>query len=252
VVVELISAVPPWILIGVALGGVASALAALVFYLGNRFVAPSVAAADDGRTDAGDERRRREIREYLTAIDEGFSEDHALGEVAVPFYLPEREVAITFDAHDYFRLEGEGVYTVLCEHEMPGRGLGRRLPFDVIEPDWDPGRRDGAVGDDGVGGVGTGGDGVGALDRDPVAAAFAELNVDRDADADEVKRAYRERVKETHPDQGGDEESFRRVREAYATARNHAGGADEGGGRGRPAARTDRADRADPPRGFGR
>ncbi|TKX79583.1 J domain-containing protein [Halorubrum sp. SD626R] len=237
-VVELISAVPPWILVGIALGGVASALAALVFYLGNRFVAPSVAAAGDDRTAAGDERRRREIREYLTAVDERFREDHAFGEVAVPFYLPEREVAITFDAHDYFRLEGEGVYTVLCEHEMPGRGLGRRLPFDVIEPDWGP-----DLSAEGGG-------------RDPVAAAFAELDVDRDADADEVKRAYRERVKETHPDQGGDEESFRRVREAYATARNHAGGAGEESGRNRPAARTDgtdpRTDRTDPPTGFGR
>jgi len=234
VVVELISAVPPWILLGVALGGIASAFAAVVFYLGNRFVAPSVAAAGDGRTAAGDERRRREIREYLTAVDERFREDHALGDVAVPFYLPERGVAITFDAHDYFRLEGEGVYTVLCEHEMPGRGLGRRLPFDVIEPERGPGRPGG----------GSAGGG-----RDPVAAAFAELDVARDADADEVKRAYRERVKETHPDQGGDEESFRRVREAYATARNHAGGAGEETGRGRPAAR---GDRTEPPTGFGR
>ncbi|MDZ5811140.1 J domain-containing protein [Halorubrum sp. AD140] len=233
-VVDLISAVPPWVLLGVAIGGVASTLAAVVFYLGTRFVAPSVAAAGDGRSVAGDERRRREIREYLTAIDERFREEHALGDVSVPFYLPERGVAITFDAHDYFRLEGEGVYTVLCEHEMPGRGLGRRLPFDVIEPDWGP---DPSV-DRGR--------------RDPVAAAFAELDVARDADAAEVKRAYRDRVKETHPDQGGDEESFRRVREAYATARNHAGGArerGERGGRGRPAPRTDRAD---PPTGFGR
>jgi DnaJ-domain-containing protein 1 len=232
VVVEIISAVPPWILLGIAVGGVASVLAAVVFYLGNRFVAPSVAAADDDRTAAGDARRRREIREYLTAIDERFREDHALGEVAVPFYLPQREVAITFDAHDYFRLEGEGVYTVLCEHEMPGRGLGRRLPFDVIEPDWGPSRPAGGGGG-----------------RDPVAAAFAELDIDRSADATEVKHAYRERVKETHPDQGGDEESFRRVREAYATARNHAGDADEEAGRGRPAAR---ADRTEPPTGFGR
>ena len=230
-VVEFISVVPTWVLLGIALGTVASTFAAVVFYLGDRFVDPGVAAADADRANAGDERRRREIHEYLTAIDERFREDHALGEVDVPFYLPERGVAITFDAHDYFRLEGEGVYTVLCEHEMPGRGLGRRLPFDVVEPDRGPGRPPGGAG------------------RDPVAAAFAELDVDPDADADEVKRAYRERVKETHPDQGGDEESFQRVREAYATARNHAGDADGGAGRRRPAARTDRAD---PPTGFGR
>ena len=204
---------PPWVFVGLLLGGIASALVAIAFYLGNRFAPPSVAeaAGDDGRGVAGDERRRREIREYLTATGERFRENHALDDVAIPFYLPEREVAITFDAHDYFQLEGEGIYTVLCEHEMPGRGLGRRLPFDVTEPDWGPHRSAGGG-------------------RDPVVAAFAELDVSTDADAAEVKSAYRERVKETHPDQGGDEESFRRVREAYATARNHAGGAGRDGG----------------------
>ncbi|MGQ3327908.1 J domain-containing protein [Halorubrum sp. FL23] len=243
-VVELIGLLPPWVALGLALGAVASALVALAFYLGDRYVGPApsdgaggagpggvgrgpgdAAGTESGR--AADERRRREIREYLRAIGERFDENHAFDGVAVPFYLPERGVAITFDAHDYFRLEGEGIYTVLCEHEMPGRGLGRRLPFDVTEPEWATG-----------GGVGRGGQRVGAAGRaadrigrassaggqDPVAAAFAELDVATDADAAEVKRAYRERVKETHPDQGGDEESFRRVREAYATARNHADG----------------------------
>ncbi|WP_241686178.1 J domain-containing protein [Halorubrum amylolyticum] len=241
-VVELIRLLPPWVALGLALGAVASALVALAFYLGDRYVGPAPSDGARGRSgpgpagtaagadpgSAGDERRRREIREYLRAIGERFREDHAFDGVAVPFYLPERGVAITFDAHDYFKLEGEGIYTVLCEHEMPGRGLGRRLPFDVTEPEWGP---DPSVAHGG---------------RDPVAAAFAELDVATDADADEVKRAYRERVKETHPDQGGDEESFRRVREAYATARNHVG---EGGGRARP---TDRGgagggDRGAPP-----
>lgn len=227
-IVELISMLPPWVFAGLLLGGIASALVAIAFYLGNRFAPPSVAeaeaAGDAGRRVAGDERRRREIREYLTATGERFRENHALDDVAVPFYLPEREVAITFNAHDYFHLEGEGIYTVLCEHEMPGRGLGRRLPFDVTEPDWGPHRSAGG-------------------DRDPVAAAFAELDVSTDADAAEVKSAYRERVKETHPDQGGDEVSFRRVREAYATARNHAGdgaGRESRDGRGDPPHRTDR------------
>ncbi|MFW5917039.1 MAG: J domain-containing protein [Halorubrum sp.] len=238
-IVEPLSALPAWVLLGVAVGVLASALVAFAFYLGDRFVGPSAAAAATGRADAGDERRRREIREYLSAIGERFRENHALDDVAVPFYLPEREVAITFDAHDYFRLEGEGVYTVLCEHEMPGRGLGRRLPFDVVEPNREP-RWGGAP------------HGAG---RDPVDAAFAELDVARDADVDEVKRAYRERVKETHPDQGGDEESFRRVREAYATARNHADGGDGRDARADRVARATgvrRTDRSDPPTGFGR
>ena len=238
-VVESVTALPTWVLLGVAAGIVASGVVALVFYLGDRLIAPG-GTASDGRRHTGDERRRREIRDYLTATDVRFTEDHALGEVGVPFYLPERDVAITFDAHDYFRLEGEGVYTVLCEHEMPGRGLGRRLPFDVTEPDW--GTRGGAA----------------TSAPDPVAAAFDELDVPRGADGDEVKRAYRERVKETHPDQGGDEESFRRVREAYATARNHVGERSDRGGTPREADAASRRGRgrrsrhAEPPTGFGR
>ncbi|WP_418284979.1 J domain-containing protein [Halorubrum sp. DTA46] len=229
-VADLISLVPPWILLGVALGAVASALVALAFYLGDHFLGPGGPESDGRWESAGDERRRGEIREYLTAIDERFRENHAFDGVTVPFYLPDREVAITFDAHDYFQLEGEGIYTVLCEHEMPGRGLGRRLPFDVDEPDWGPSH----------------GRSTGGLGPDPVAAAFAELDVARDADAGEVKRAYRERAKETHPDQGGDEEAFRRVREAYATAQNHAS---EGSP---PGDRIDGTERSSPPTGFGR
>ena len=237
---ELTSLVPRWVLWGVGLGGVATAVVAFAFYLGDRFV-PAPAASTGGRGAAGDDRRRREIRTYLDAAGERFDEDHAFDGVSVPFYLPGRGVAITFDAHDYFRLEGEGVYTVLCEHEMPGRGLGRRLPFDVDEPDWatdeSPGAGGGRSAGSGAGRFGArAATGRGPAGRaDPVGDAFDELGLDRDADVDAVKGAYRERVKETHPDQGGDEESFRRVREAYATARNHADGgpSPDGGDAGR-------------------
>ncbi|MFC7132522.1 MULTISPECIES: ferredoxin Fer [Salinibaculum] len=44
---------------------------------------------------------------------------------------------------------------------------------------------------------------------------FDVLGVAEDADDDVVKRAYRERVKETHPDQGGSTAAFQRVRTAY-------------------------------------
>lgn len=211
--------VPQWVLVGVALGVAASVGVAVVFYLGQRLFPEEVSSVEG--TPSGDARRRGEIRGYLTAIGERFLEDHAVGETVVPFYLPARGVAVTFDAHDYFRLEGEDVHAVLCEHEMPGRGLGRRLPFDVTEPDRGLGpRRSGR--------------------RDSVENAFAELGLSADADADEVKRAYRDRVKETHPDRGGDEAAFRRVQEAYATASDHADGnaaasdrADGGGRAGR-------------------
>lgn len=44
--------------------------------------------------------------------------------------------------------------------------------------------------------------------------AHRVLGVDRDASRSEVQEAYRERVKETHPDNGGTQEQFERVREA--------------------------------------
>ncbi len=44
---------------------------------------------------------------------------------------------------------------------------------------------------------------------------FEVLGVDTDADDAVIKRAYRERVKDTHPDQGGSPDEFRRVRAAY-------------------------------------
>ncbi|WP_242695505.1 J domain-containing protein [Halomontanus rarus] len=47
------------------------------------------------------------------------------------------------------------------------------------------------------------------------AEARAVLGVDVGADEAEIKRAYREKVKETHPDRGGDEATFKRVTAAY-------------------------------------
>jgi curved DNA-binding protein CbpA len=42
------------------------------------------------------------------------------------------------------------------------------------------------------------------------------LGVGPDADESAVRRAYRERVKETHPDtEDGDEDAFKRVNAAY-------------------------------------
>jgi hypothetical protein len=46
--------------------------------------------------------------------------------------------------------------------------------------------------------------------------AYDRLGLDPDADADTVKRAYREKVKEVHPDtEGGDEDEFKRIKTAY-------------------------------------
>jgi ferredoxin len=64
-----------------------------------------------------------------------------------------------------------------------------------------------------------------------VPSPYEVLAVDPDADADTIRRAYRRRAKEAHPDQGGSVEEFQRVRAAYETVR---AGTEGLGGGGRP------------------
>jgi curved DNA-binding protein CbpA len=45
--------------------------------------------------------------------------------------------------------------------------------------------------------------------------AYRRLGLEAGADESEVQRAYREKVKEVHPDRGGDEQEFRAVTDAY-------------------------------------
>ena len=193
---EWLSLLPPWLLAGVVLGLATSVLVAGVFVVGDRlFPAAPVSA---GPSVDGVGRRRAEIREYLDALGESYVVDHDVHGETVAFFLPHRDVAITFDAQAYFRIERAGTFAVLCEHEMPGAQLGRRLPFETPEdrlPDADLAA--------------------------PVAAAFDHLRVPPTASTDEVRSAYRNRAKEIHPDHGGDPEEFKRLREAYTTARDH-------------------------------
>jgi len=53
-----------------------------------------------------------------------------------------------------------------------------------------------------------------ASDLSP-AEAYRRLDLENGADESEVRRAYRRKVKEVHPDRGGDEEAFKRVAAAY-------------------------------------
>jgi len=201
---EWISLLPPWLLFGLIGGGIASVVAAGAFLVGGRLF-PDEPAPSGHRID-GSVRRRAEIRTFLREISEPFAEDHPVHGETVEFYLPRRDVALTFDAQAYFRLERAGTDTVLCEHEMPVHALGRRLPFDVPN--------------------------VGRQSRpgsDPVAAAFDHLDLARSASPSDVKDAYRERVKSAHPDHGGSQAEFKRLQEAYATARDHATESDDGG-----------------------
>ncbi|KAB1196959.1 MULTISPECIES: J domain-containing protein [Haloferax] len=194
---EWVFLLPTWLVVGLVVGAVASVVVAGVFVVGGRiFPDPSVSRGP--RVD-GAGRRRLEIRDYLSTIGERFVEDWSIHGETVAFYLPERHVAITFDAQSFFRLERTSVFAVLCEHEMPGNQLGRRLPFEVpkIEPE------------------------LADVD-DPVSEAFDRLGLATDATADAVRDAYRSQVKDVHPDHGGDQERFHRLREAYTTAREHA------------------------------
>ncbi|CCW61430.1 unnamed protein product [Phytomonas sp. EM1] len=49
---------------------------------------------------------------------------------------------------------------------------------------------------------------------------YETLGVDRNADAKTIKKAYRKRALETHPDQGGNKEEFAEVAEAYEVLSN--------------------------------
>lgn len=193
---EVLSGFPEWLFLGVVFGLLASLGAAGVFILGVRLFPTQ--PRDTASQFDGDGRRRTEIREYLHDIDESFAEDHAVAGETVAFYLPARDVAITFDARAFYRIQRSRTHAVLVEHEMPGANLGYRLPFETptVEPDEEP--------------------------ADPRTRAFATLGLPATASPEEVKEAYRAKVKEVHPDHGGDSDEFKQVREAYTTAKQHA------------------------------
>ena len=188
---------PEWLIVGTLLGVAGSLVVTGLFLVADRLY-PTRTPTSEGRRD-GEGRRRDELRAYLQAIDEPYAEDHFVEGQHVAFYLPKRDVAITFDARAFYRIERSPTTPVLVEHEMPGVQLGARLPFET--PD-----------------VGI------EAERDrvhPATAAFRELGLPAGATLSEVKTAYRRRVKEVHPDRGGDEDAFKRVREAYTTAKQH-------------------------------
>lgn len=194
---EWVQLLPPWVWAGVGMGVVAVALVAGVFLVGDRLF-PASSSDREARVD-GTDRRRAEIRTYLGSIGERYVEDAAVHDHTVAFYLPDRGVAITFDPRAFFDIQRAGTDAVLCEYEMPGHQLGRRLPFETPDRGARSGRSAGRVG-----------------------TAFERLGLPPTADADEVKAAYRRRVKDVHPDHGGDGESFKRLQDAYATAKEHA------------------------------
>jgi hypothetical protein len=240
-----LSAVPPVLASGLTIAAAFSILAGIAFVVADRVFEDGTRATThhaEARTSEG--RRRVEIREYLDAIDEPYVEEHAVAGTTVAFYLPARDVAVTFDAHAYFRIErdhtgtahrddgeptgresadGSGTGAVLCEHEMHGFNLGGRLPFDVPSVA-----------------------GAASLDVDRIVrSAYDALGLEPSAGVDAVRDAYRDRVKAVHPDHGGSEAEFKALRDAYTTAKAHAGNdshsdARESTAAGSPSRTTDR------------
>jgi hypothetical protein len=193
---------PAWVVFGLLLGLAASLLVATIFYLGDRLVpATDHGHHERGRRTTGMGRRRAEYREYLTAIDEPFVESHERAGHRLDFYLPERDVGLTFEPRVFFGLEAAATQVILCEAEMPAANLGRRLPFEIPDDVYTP-----------------------PTSSDPVQRAYEQLGISPDATATEVRDAYRSRAKETHPDRGGSSEEFKQLQEAYATAKDHAEG----------------------------
>jgi len=99
------------------------------------------------------------------------------------------------------------------ETETGGFGAGPRESFS--------GRRGGFGGREAGGGRRTRDAARRQTDTGPTAAeAYRTLGLDADADEEAVREAYRERVKSVHPDrEGGDEEAFKRVNDAYERLR---------------------------------
>ncbi|MEF8869412.1 MAG: DnaJ domain-containing protein [Haloarculaceae archaeon] len=196
---EALFGLPRWLVLGLGFGVAASLCAACLFYVGDRLFPSGRGRSTDW---SGDARRVIEIREFLDAIGESYAENHPIDGQTVEFYLPERDVAITFDARAYYIIERSPTYAVLVEHEMPGIHLGSRLPFETPEVEFGDEEAD----EDGT---------------DSVDGAFAVLGVPRTATEDQIRSAYRAKVKDVHPDHGGSQDEFRRVREAYTTAKKH-------------------------------
>lgn len=210
------TSLPSWLLSGLALGVVASVVVAAVFALGERYIP---APDRHGRRIGGPGQQRIEIRAVFDAADEPYREDYEVGTTTVAFYLPDRDVAITFDPRAYLRLADGPVHVVLCEHGVPGATIGRRLPFDLGVDASGRGTDAGPYGSR----AGQRGDPRAGTERvEPIDAAFEYLGLGRDADEEAVQSAYREQVKELHPDQGGSEAEFKRLQEAYTTAKAYA------------------------------
>lgn len=126
-------------------------------------------------------------------------------------------VAVPFAVTTYFMW-----YQATGRLEERARSRGRRVRrdrFDAGAAQRDPGAGPGPTGRPGAGdasGPGAGRRRAASTPSLSEAEAYRTLGLDPGADREAVKRAYRQRVKEVHPDTDtGDEEAFKKVNKAY-------------------------------------
>lgn len=122
-------------------------------------------------------------------------------------------VALPFAAAAYFMW-----YQATGRLEAKARSRGRRVRSDRFEAG---AARDGPGPTGGPGAGGAAGPGTGRPGPSPSPSlsteqAYRTLGLEPGADREEIKRAYRKRVKEVHPDTDtGSEEAFKKVNRAY-------------------------------------
>jgi len=234
--------VPDWLFLGLAYTAGAATLAITAFALtGWEFPDNPLAGTRFGGR-VGSPRRRGNVRRYLDAIGERYVEDEVVADVRVEFYLPDRDVAITLSQRAADHLRQSSTYVVYCEPRLRVDQLGDRLPFETPTVERGRGPGGGRRAPGGARGRTAAGRATGSRSgrrssrqgrtaraggsrqqtKARVSRAFRTLGVSRDASVEEVKSAYREKVKDVHPDHGGSEEAFSRVQDAYATAKQHA------------------------------
>lgn len=194
---SVLAALPDWLSSGLLLGLLLTGAIGVVFLLGIRRY-PDVARTTRTGPSVTD-RRRRALARHLRDAGETVQTEVTVAGVPVAVYLPARDVALVFAPGAYFALRETATQVILCELEARPAAIVRRLPFIT------PPRAATAISPD-------------------LSEAFAILGVSADADAATLRAAYRQRVKDCHPDQGGDPAEFARVRRAYERARTTGAG----------------------------
>ena len=183
-----LATVPAWLSTGLLMGAILTLIIGVVFILGIWRYPDRVHPTTSGVSVT--DRRRHTLVQYLRDAGETVHTEVTVGDVPVAVYLPARDVAFVFAPGAYFALRETSTQVILCELEARPAAIAQQLPFIDAPRRVDP----------------------------ELSEALAILGVPHDADEATVRAAYRSRVKDCHPDRGGDPAEFAQVRRAYERA----------------------------------